>query len=204
MRRDSQQLECVGDWHTLWSLQVPPKIKSFLWKACRDCLPTRSRLQGKGVHCPATCVVCSTEIENRWHVLLALRLLMFGRDSISGMLWNLCWWNVTLFHPSVLEFAQLFRILSRWHLPWIYGVFGRVEMKSFGTQKMKVQMIFFSGQQLFTKTGIMFNVLRLLCQWRIQMSVALYLGVNHHLAISNAILMHHSSRLLEKLVLVFV
>ena len=28
------------DWNVLWKLDIPPKIKHFLWRACLDLLPT--------------------------------------------------------------------------------------------------------------------------------------------------------------------
>ena len=42
-----------GNWNSIWSIKLPPKVKNFLWRVCRNCLPTRVRLQSKGVQCPA-------------------------------------------------------------------------------------------------------------------------------------------------------
>lgn len=36
---------------------------------CRGCLPTRVRLQDKGVSCPTNCISCSYEYEDRNHLL---------------------------------------------------------------------------------------------------------------------------------------
>ena len=38
-----------GNWQKLWKLQVPPRVKMMLWQACRDFLPTRERLQHRGM-----------------------------------------------------------------------------------------------------------------------------------------------------------
>ena len=59
-----------GQWEMIWSAKVPSKIMVFLWKACRDVLPTRSRLQTKWVVVPLTCVLCDRDVENCWHVFL--------------------------------------------------------------------------------------------------------------------------------------
>ena len=36
----------------LWNLNVPPKIKFFLWKACHDGLPSKDRLEKCKVFVP--------------------------------------------------------------------------------------------------------------------------------------------------------
>lgn len=61
-------LRVVGDWNALWSLKVAPRVKACVWRACRDVLPTRTRLQTKGVPCPTTCLYCPNELENSFHL----------------------------------------------------------------------------------------------------------------------------------------
>ena len=34
-------------WKTMWSLNVPPKVRTFLWKACSNILPTHDNLHLK-------------------------------------------------------------------------------------------------------------------------------------------------------------
>jgi hypothetical protein len=41
-----------GNWSCVWKLNLPPKVNNFWWRTCRNCLPTRVRLQTKGVQCP--------------------------------------------------------------------------------------------------------------------------------------------------------
>ena len=36
-------------WHGIWSAQVQPKIRLFMWRACLDILPTRTKLFDRGV-----------------------------------------------------------------------------------------------------------------------------------------------------------
>jgi len=40
------------NWNIIWNLKLPPKIKNFLWRICRNCLPTRMRLITKGSSAP--------------------------------------------------------------------------------------------------------------------------------------------------------
>ena len=37
----------------IWSLKMIPKVKNLIWRACRNCLPTRMRVQDKCVNCPS-------------------------------------------------------------------------------------------------------------------------------------------------------
>jgi hypothetical protein len=43
------------DWQSLWKIHAPPKAKHLLWRICKDCLPTRKRLQERCVSCPLHC-----------------------------------------------------------------------------------------------------------------------------------------------------
>jgi hypothetical protein len=64
---DTSQLHAHGDWSVVWSLEVPPMVKNFIWRMLRDCLPTRSKLITKKVQCPQTCTRCEGYNENSWH-----------------------------------------------------------------------------------------------------------------------------------------
>lgn len=59
---------CDGNWVLLWNLKVPPKVKTFLWRSCRNALPTRVRLQDRGVNCTKTCALCENEDEDSMHL----------------------------------------------------------------------------------------------------------------------------------------
>lgn len=40
----------------------------FLWRACRNCLPSHDQLQKRGVSCPMVCTLCAQQVENLWHL----------------------------------------------------------------------------------------------------------------------------------------
>jgi hypothetical protein len=45
---------------------MPPRIINSLWSVCRNCLPTRARLQARGVNCPKTCVLYARDEDNMY------------------------------------------------------------------------------------------------------------------------------------------
>jgi len=65
---DVTHLHRPGNWKDIWRLKVPPKIKHLLWRMCRGCLPSRVRLQDKGVTCPTRCVNCNLDHEDLNHI----------------------------------------------------------------------------------------------------------------------------------------
>ncbi|XVE49481.1 hypothetical protein DITRI_Ditri01bG0085800 [Diplodiscus trichospermus] len=63
-------LRVPGDWRKFWSLKILPKVRTFAWRTVRYCLPTRENLRSRGIHVPITCVLCGSEVENNWHLLI--------------------------------------------------------------------------------------------------------------------------------------
>jgi hypothetical protein len=55
-------------WSSLWKINAPPKAKHLLWRICRGCIPTRTRLHDMCVPCPLTCPLCEQCNEDEWHV----------------------------------------------------------------------------------------------------------------------------------------
>lgn len=42
-------------WSKIWSLKVPRKINHFLWRACTDCLPTKTNLLKRKIVADSVC-----------------------------------------------------------------------------------------------------------------------------------------------------
>lgn len=59
----------LNGWSKLWKLELPHKIKLFLWRFCRNNVPVKSRLSTKGVSLPLGCPMCNFDNENMAHVL---------------------------------------------------------------------------------------------------------------------------------------
>jgi hypothetical protein len=84
---DSTHLRRDGYWQGIWRLKVPPKIKNLVWRICRNVVPTRRRLQDKGVQCPLDCVMCNGPEEDLDHICLIC--------PFSVQVWqHLGFWNV--------------------------------------------------------------------------------------------------------------
>ena len=52
----------------LWNLDIPHKIRVLLWRLCRNNVPVRWRLRGKGVVVPIECVMCTGDVEHLLHL----------------------------------------------------------------------------------------------------------------------------------------
>jgi ribonuclease HI len=82
-------------WRSLWKIHAPPKTKHLLWRLCRECLPTRSRLRSRYVTCPLECPLCLSQDETDWH-------LFFNCGAVKD-----AWQNMGLSHiiePRLLMF----------------------------------------------------------------------------------------------------
>jgi ribonuclease HI len=64
---DNNDLKEPGNWKKLWRLNVPNKVRIFIWRLLRGCLPVRGRLVQRGVPCDNKCPSCASYEENEWH-----------------------------------------------------------------------------------------------------------------------------------------
>ncbi|GKC94156.1 RNA-directed DNA polymerase, eukaryota [Tanacetum coccineum] len=74
---------------TRWVKLVPIKVNIFVWRARRDCLPTRSNLEHRGVDLVSSnCPICHDFNEDIKHIL-------FRCDLAQCVLRRVCrWWNL--------------------------------------------------------------------------------------------------------------
>jgi hypothetical protein len=72
-----------GAWDLIWKLKAPPKVKNFIWRVCRNVLPTRMRVKDKRVNCIYTSGLCDANDEDS--------LQLFFRCPSSCNVWNM--WN---------------------------------------------------------------------------------------------------------------
>ena len=50
-------------------LNVPPKVRTFLWRACSNCIPTKENLLKRRARVEAKCEICCQKPETASHVL---------------------------------------------------------------------------------------------------------------------------------------
>lgn len=62
-------MEFSNFWKKLWSLKIPGKVATFLWRVCNGCLPTLVSLASKQVQVEYGCPSCRNEAESDLHVL---------------------------------------------------------------------------------------------------------------------------------------
>ena len=77
------QLHSEEGWKKLWHSEVPPKVRSFIWRLCWDFSPSRVQLTHRHIRIPITFVcVCA-----RAHVCVCVFFFFFVNRmwSISGM-----------------------------------------------------------------------------------------------------------------------
>ncbi|KAL0417113.1 UNVERIFIED_CONTAM: putative mitochondrial protein [Sesamum latifolium] len=76
----------LASWNFIWQFKVPPKVRMFIWRACRDSLPTVANLAKRGIKVGGACPRCEWENEDVLHYLLRCQ---FARLvwAISDLSW---------------------------------------------------------------------------------------------------------------------
>ena len=68
----SQQVPQIHDkqvWKKIWQLQLPPKVKNFLWRVCRNVLPTKQPLLKRKVTAGPICERCRSAVKESVHAI---------------------------------------------------------------------------------------------------------------------------------------
>ena len=56
-------------WKKIWSISVPCKIRNFLWRACKNSIPTLNNLKRRCVVEDSKCFLCAQHDEDVIHAL---------------------------------------------------------------------------------------------------------------------------------------
>ncbi|MCH82487.1 RNA-directed DNA polymerase (Reverse transcriptase), partial [Trifolium medium] len=84
---DNEEYRAPGNWLDMWKLKIPQRVKIFLWRMLMGCLPTRVRLQSKGVDCSENCPHCENNFENEWHLFIGCHKAKLVWEGAG--LWNM-------------------------------------------------------------------------------------------------------------------
>ena len=94
-----------------WQLSVPLKVRTFMWRLCRDILPTRLNLLHMNILVPITCVMCQSDVKHAW---LVFRDCPFakacwgeaGFNFFLGTVGTVGEWILQLFHSNDSNFVS--------------------------------------------------------------------------------------------------
>jgi ribonuclease HI len=65
----SQRAEVSKIWKGIWSANMPNAVKTFMWRACHNLLPTKENLVKRKVISDPSCPICGLETETTSHIL---------------------------------------------------------------------------------------------------------------------------------------
>ncbi|KAB2630796.1 hypothetical protein D8674_008315 [Pyrus ussuriensis x Pyrus communis] len=116
-RRDKRRPSVRGVpkefWKGIWKLEVPPKLRHFLWLTMHNCLPTREALYRRRSSLTSTCPICCCHDETIEHIFLScswVEPIWFGGalgyklDRLSLPSW--LEWIQKVFSPNLCNFGD--------------------------------------------------------------------------------------------------
>lgn len=92
-------------WNKIWALNIPPKIKIFVWKMSLDIIATEANLRRHHVPGNPRCILCGYFQANTRYALLFCQM---SRRSWK----NTCWWQ-PLKRLKDLETADILRLMQK-------------------------------------------------------------------------------------------
>ncbi|KAK2662222.1 hypothetical protein Ddye_000796 [Dipteronia dyeriana] len=108
----------ISWWKFLWWLNVPSKVKLFIWRACHNWIPSLVNLAKRGVGGDVLCPVCYRQAETSLHALWTCTALKKLRSMCPFM-------QAIMFHDG-LPFGDFIRAcvdhLSSYELDLLYVV----------------------------------------------------------------------------------
>nr|ABN08723.1 Polynucleotidyl transferase, Ribonuclease H fold [Medicago truncatula] len=83
-----------SSWMNIWNLNIPHRVRAFLWRLAHNCLPTRVNLNARGIQCEESCVMFENFAECHTHLFFVCAKAMD------------CWKNIGL-HVVLSELLPL-------------------------------------------------------------------------------------------------
>ena len=100
----------------IWAVKVCNKIKTFIWRACRDILPTKTNLTRRKFLFDVGCGCCEDGVESTDHVLLSY--------AYSDKVWKSTCLREIMTHCTNISFVDVAdQIMQRKNDPEIARIF---------------------------------------------------------------------------------
>ena len=98
---ESLPVQNSSHWQLPWHLHVPPRVRSFLWRATHQRLPTRNNLSKRNAPCSETCISCDLLAESHTHLFFICHKFVacWNLIDVDGIIRDLL--------PSVDNFQKL-------------------------------------------------------------------------------------------------
>ncbi|KAL0361374.1 UNVERIFIED_CONTAM: hypothetical protein Sradi_3821900 [Sesamum radiatum] len=97
------------NWNFIWKVVVPPKVRLFIWRACRNLLPTSFNLQCRGGLVEGACPWCGIGRDDLLHTLIYCHFTHFVW-ALSNVPWET---TACLYDDPEVWFRSLHRNLDR-------------------------------------------------------------------------------------------
>ncbi|WVZ60335.1 hypothetical protein U9M48_010378 [Paspalum notatum var. saurae] len=69
-------------WSRVWEGNVPPKVKVFIWKLCKDILHTRANKYARKLEEGSRCTMCGMAAKNSYHATVSYSAAVDLRDAM--------------------------------------------------------------------------------------------------------------------------
>ena len=92
-------------WKNIWSMRVAQKIKNFVWRACRNALPTKKKLVRRTIIADPICDRCRTAVEDPLHALWSCSKVDFvwADQSLWDFRWSTDFENIKMLVSWLIE-----------------------------------------------------------------------------------------------------
>lgn len=98
-------------WDSIWHLNIPPKVRMFVWRACANILPMKVALFRRHVAANPFCDRCGKEVESLAHTLFVCR--------DSEQIWSSDPFNLPSF-PTQTSMWEIMAVLRRLLSPELF------------------------------------------------------------------------------------
>ena len=91
-------------WKCIWKIQIPYKVKTFLWRVCSKALPTKVNLKKRKVLEDDRCCICLSAQETTFHAIWSCEEL--------EQIWFPCFSWVKTEYPNITETQELINLIE--------------------------------------------------------------------------------------------